>query len=257
MQKTERTKKASKTPVIVTFDIETTPIIAYSWDLYPNALSHDNIIQDWSIICAAWKEVGKDKVDLVSIKKVGDDYHVVKTLRDVLANADIIVGHNIDKFDMKKLNTRLIYHRLPPLPKIPTIDTRKKAKEAAFTSNRMDYLCKFLFGEGKMPVHYDLWLDVMRGSKKAIKKMGEYNKVDVIRNEELYLLLRPYMKSHPHVAVLLNGEKTSCPKCGSTKLHKQKIRVTAAGGKYQGYQCQDCGSYHQTPVKKIEYGNCG
>jgi len=169
---------------IIVFDIETSPVIANTWTLYPKYLSHDNIIQDWFIICAAWKEVGKDKVHAVKIDKLGDDYNVVKTLRDALAEADVIVGHYIDKFDIKKLNTRLIYHGLDPLPKIPTVDTKKEAcKIGAFTSNKLDYLSKTLLGEGKIQVEFGLWLEVMKGSKKALKEMVEYNKVDVIRNE--------------------------------------------------------------------------
>ncbi len=235
---------------ILIFDIETSPVIANTWDLYPKYLSHDNIIQDWFIICAAWKEVGKDKVHTVQIKTLGDDYEVVKTLRDALAGADAIVGHYIDKFDIKKLNTRLIYHKLPPLPKIPTIDTKKEAsKIAAFTSNKLDYISKFLLGVGKIHVEYGLWLDVMKGSKKALKKMVEYNKVDVIRNEAVYLRLRPYMKSHPHKGVMEGADRNhSCPACGSISYKLNGTRISAAGIKKQECQCKKCYHYYKVPI---------
>lgn len=239
---------------IICWDVETAPIIANTWDLYPKYLSHDNIIQDWSIICGAWKEVGKETVHAVKIETIGDDYAVVSKLRDVLAGADAIVHHNGDSFDIRKLNARLIYHNLPPLPKIPTIDTKKEAKKiAAFSSNRLDYLAKFLCGEGKIHVEFGLWLDVMKGSKKALREMVEYNKVDVLRLEEVYLRLRPYMKSHPHHGVF-NGEDRnhSCTHCGSTKVKKNGIRVTAAGLKRQELQCQECGAYSRVPVPKEE-----
>jgi hypothetical protein len=230
---------------IIVFDIETSPVIANTWTLYPKYLSHDNIIQDWFIICAAWKEVGKDKVHAVKIDKLGDDYNVVKTLRDALAEADVIVGHYIDKFDIKKLNTRLIYHGLDPLPKIPTVDTKKEAcKIGAFTSNKLDYLSKTLLGEGKIQVEFGLWLEVMKGSKKALKEMVEYNKVDVIRNEGVYLKLRPFMKNHPHRGAMIGEERNcSCRACGSTNVKKNGIRHTAAGLKKQEIQCRECHSY--------------
>ena len=230
---------------IIVFDIETSPVIANTWTLYPKYLSHDNIIQDWFIICAAWKEVGKDKVHAVKIDKLGDDYNVVKTLRDALAEADVIVGHYIDKFDIKKLNTRLIYHGLDPLPKIPTVDTKKEAcKIGAFTSNKLDYLSKILLGEGKIQVEFGLWLEVMKGSKKALKEMVEYNKVDVIRNEGVYLKLRPFMKNHPHRGAMIGEERNcSCRACGSTNVKKNGIRHTAAGLKKQEIQCRECHSY--------------
>jgi len=239
---------------IIVWDIETTPIIANTWDLYPKYLSHDNIIQDWTIICGAWKEIDKTTVHAVKVDNVGDDYEVVKKLREVLASADVLVHHNGDRFDIKKLNARLIFHNLPPLPKIPTVDTLKEAKKiAAFTSNRLDYLSKFLIGEGKIHVEYGLWLDVMKGSKKALKEMVEYNKVDVLRLEAVYLRLRPYMKSHPHHGAL-NGEdrNCSCTHCGSTKVKKNGIRVTAAGLKKQELQCQNCGAYMRVVMPKEE-----
>lgn len=238
---------------VLIFDIETSPIIANTWDLYPKYLSHDNILQDWFIICAAWKEVGKDKVHTVKIQTLGDDFEVVKTLRDALAGADVIVGHYIDKFDIKKLNTRLIYHGLDPLPKIPTVDTKKEAcKIGAFTSNKLDYLSKFLTGQGKIHVEFGLWLEVMKGSKKALKRMVDYNKVDVIRNEEVYLKLRPFMKNHPHKGVLDGEDRNcSCQKCGGTKVKKNGIRITAAGLKKQEIQCNSCGAYSQVPFKVL------
>lgn len=237
---------------IIVFDIETAPVVAYTWDLYPKYLSPDNIVSDWFMICAAWKEVGKDKVHAVKIDTVGDDYNVVKTLRDALADADVIVGHYIDKFDMKKLNARLIFHGLDPLPRIPTVDTKKEAsKVAAFTSNKLDYLSKILTGEGKIHVEYGLWVDIMKGSKKALREMVAYNKVDVIRNEAVYLKLRPFMKNHPHKGVLDGQDRLgSCPNCGSTKFKLNGIRITATGLQRQECQCGKCHGYFRIPVKK-------
>lgn len=238
---------------IVFFDIETSPIIAATWGLYNQNLSHDNILKDWFMICAAWKYSDSSKVHAVAITKPDDDLNVVKTLRDALAKADIIVGHNSDKFDIKKLNARLIYHGLDPLPHIPTIDTLKEVRKiAAFTSNRLDYLTKRLVGVGKIHVDYSLWLKALKGDKKAIKEMVDYNKVDVERLEQLYEVLRPYMKQHIHIGVL-NGHdrKESCPKCGSVKIKRNGIRVTAAGMKKQECQCQKCGGYFRLPMIKI------
>lgn len=239
---------------IICFDVETTPMIVHSWNLYPKYLSPDNIISDWSLISAAWKEVGKDRVHAAAISSVGDDFEVVRKLRDALADADVIVAHNGDKFDIKKLNTRLIIHGLPPLPKVPTVDTLKEVKKiASFSSNKLDYLSKVLIGQGKIEVSYGLWLDVMRGSKKALREMVEYNKVDVVRLEEVYLRLRPYMKSHPHTGVLIGEDRNlSCTHCGSVKVKKNGIRVTAAGLKKQECQCQNCGAYMRVPVPKVE-----
>lgn len=239
---------------IICFDIETQPMVVHTWGLDPGYVSHDNIISDWALISAAWKEVGKERVHAAVVKEVGDDYEVVSKLRDALAEADVWVSHNGDKFDIKKLNARIIYHGLPPLPLVPSVDTLKEIKKvAAFSSNKLDYLTKTLIGRGKIHVEYKLWLDVMRGSKKALKEMVEYNKMDVLRLEELYLRIRPYMKSHPHMGVM-NGldRNITCPRCGSDHVKKNGIRITAAGLKKQEIQCQSCGSFHRVMIPKEE-----
>ena len=243
-----------KTPKIIFFDIETTPVInmRFQYDR-SEYINHENIMQDWYICCAAWKELGSKKTHAVSMKKTGDDYHVVKTLRDALAKADIIAGHVIDRFDIRNLNARLIYHKLPPLPPIPTLDTFKLSKKiAGFTSNKLDYLSKFTGGGGKIHTDGQLWRDVVAGSKKALKDMVTYNKMDVIRNEEYYMELRPYIPSHIHVGVLKGEDRlNSCPKCGSTHFKRNGPRVTASGIKKQECQCQDCGGYFRLPMIKI------
>lgn len=238
---------------ILIWDIETAPLITAKFlhDKNPY-INHNSIQQDWFIICGAWKFAGDKKVQTVAINKVGDDFEVVKKLREVIASADIVVHHNGDKFDIKSLNTRLIYHNLPPLPQVASVDTLKEVKKiACFSSNKLDYLSKFLLGEGKMHVDFSLWLDILKGNKTALKKMVEYNKVDVIRLEEVYLRLKPYMKTHPHIGVL-NGKdrKCSCAKCGSEKLKRNGIRITAAGLKKQEVQCMNCGSYARIAIEK-------
>jgi uncharacterized protein YprB with RNaseH-like and TPR domain len=205
------------------------------------------------MICAAWKYSDEKKVHAVSIKKATDDKQVVKTLRDAIAKADIVVGHNSDKFDIKKLNARLLFHGLDPLPMVPSIDTLKEVRKiASFTSNRLDYLAKHLIGEGKIKTEYNLWLKAMTGDKKAIHEMVVYNKVDVIRLEQVYMRLRPFMKSHIHIGALKGKDRhESCPKCGSSNVKHNGIRVSAAGLKKQECQCQKCGGYFRIPVVKV------
>jgi len=237
---------------ILFWDIETSPIITNTWNLYPEVISHDSIVRDWSIICGCWKFLGDKKVQSTQITKPGNDYAVTKKLRDVVASADIIVHHYGDAFDLKKLNARIIYHGIEPLPNVVTVDTKKMAKKvAAFSSNRLDYLSKYFFGVGKVHVDYELWLKVMKGNKAALKEMVAYNKVDVIRLEEVYLRLLPYMKNHPHVGAMAGKDKNlSCPTCGSTHVKKNGLRYSAAGVAKQEVQCLDCYHYSKIPIKK-------
>lgn len=237
------------TPKIVVWDIETSLMEVPTFSLWPKYIPHNQIIHDWYLICACWKELGKKKIHSTSVlddpkrfkKDYRDDYHVVKTIRDMLDDVDILIHHNGDRFDIKKFNSRLIYHDLEPLPKIVSIDTLKVAKNIAkFTSNRLDYLGVHLGVGGKLATTPGLWFEVMKGSDKAVKEMVKYNKVDVQVLEDVYMKLRKYMPSHPNVA---QPYTMNCTKCGSGNVHKHKVRVAASGVRRQQYQCQDCGGY--------------
>jgi DNA polymerase elongation subunit (family B) len=234
-------------PKIIVVDIETSAMLTATFSLYPENIGHNNIVQDWFIICAAWKELGSKKVESIAITKPGDDKAVVKKLREVLANADIIIGHNYNSFDRRKVNARLIYHRLPPLPQVHIVDTLREIKKVAvFSSHRLDYLSKHLLGAGKMETSAGLWLRAMNADKKAIKEMVSYNKIDVVRNEEVYTIIKPYLKSHPHTGAMMGLDRhLSCPKCGSLHFEKgrTKLRYTAAGIPRVQKQCIDCHSY--------------
>lgn len=238
---------------ILIWDIETWPIVATTWDLWPrNGLDHKNILSDWGIICAAWKWLGEKKVQASAISPTqpDNDFEVVFNLHAVLSEADVIVAHNGDEFDLKKFNSRAVKHGLPPIPPIKTIDTLKVAKKYfAFTSNRLDYLGRFLGVGRKIPTHFGMWLAIMKGDKDALAKMVKYNKQDVLLLEDVYLKLRPYMTDHPNENLSHNHE--SCPVCGSKKFMKQGVKYTRQGAK-QRYQCTSamCGAWFTGAVVK-------
>jgi DNA polymerase elongation subunit (family B) len=121
MTKSKETAKSK--PKVLFLDIETSPIIATTFSLYPDSINHSNILQDWYIICACWKWSGNKKVESVSSLKPTEDFLVTKKLAEAIAQADIVIGHNHKKFDLKKLNSRVIFHSLPPVPSVPMVDT--------------------------------------------------------------------------------------------------------------------------------------
>ena len=229
---------------ILFWDIETSLMKTYVFDLYPERIPMEDIIQDWWIICASWMTLEDTKVKAVSTlsdrerykKDFTDDYYVVKKLREVLEDVDLLIAHNGDKFDLKKFNARLMYHNLDPLPPIKTLDTLKEHKKIAkTTSNKLDYLGEFYKTGRKIETNKKLWRDISEGNRKAVKEMVTYNKQDVLLLRDVYLRERKYYKNHP----ILNNNVC---RCGSSNLHKRGIAVTKVG-KYQRYQCQDCGAW--------------
>lgn len=235
-------------PKILIWDIETTHNVVASFDLRDEYTPHTNIIQERYVVCACWKFLGEKKVYSVSTlddpkryaKNPHDDYHVIKTLHEVLSESDVIVAHNGDAFDKKYLETRILFHGLPALPPITSIDTYKVAKSRfKFNSNRLDYLGKFLGFGGKKSTPPGLWLDVLKGDPKAIQTMVDYNKRDVTLLESIFLKLRPYIQNH--ISRELFG-KVGCPRCGSHKIQSRGVH-RAITKIYQRFQCQSCSGW--------------
>lgn len=237
-------------PNIVLWDIETSHNILAKFDLREEYSNHNNILQERYMICAAWKTLG-GKMKAVSVlddprrfkKSPHDDRHVIETLHSALAEADTLVAHNGDRFDWKWLKGRVLVHGLPPLPPIPTIDTLKVARRNfMLNSNRLDYLGKLLGFGGKTTTPPGLWIDVLKGEKKAIKTMLAYNKRDVELLENVFLKLEAYVPNH--VSRQLLGDD-GCPQCGSLRMTKQGVRRTKAGV-YPRWKCENCGRWSQS-----------
>jgi len=228
------------------WDIETSKMLVRSFSLYPESISHEDIVEDWHIISAAYKWAGDDKVHVLTKTGRNNDYQLVKKMRKVLEEADLLIHHNGDRFDYPKLLSRMIEHDLPPLPKIRTYDTLKAARKAAFTSRRLDYLLTKLLDHGKMDNPKGLWNLATDGDKEAIAHMVEYNKVDVVLLEELYDILQPYnLIAHPNENLFSpDGSTDNCSHCGSSNLQKRGVQRTRLGI-YQRYQCKDCGGWSQ------------
>lgn len=240
----------TRRPRILLWDIETTPMIVTTWGLFKPHLDHANIRQESFIISGAWKWAEEDEVNAVSIniRNPKNDRPVISALHKVLSMADVLVGHNGDKFDLRKFNARAIYHNLRPLPPIPTVDTLKVARKLFyFNSNRLDYLGKFLCGTGKIPTNYDLWMKIMDKDAEALEKMVKYNKVDVLVLEKVYKRLRPYMRNHPNTA--LYRDAVCCAACGSEKYEKRGFHYLIATRR-QRYRCNECGAWWSGPVGK-------
>jgi DNA polymerase elongation subunit (family B) len=233
-------------PKIVIWDIETSHNLIAKFDLREEFTNPANVIQERYIICAAWKELGAKRTYAVSglddpkrfKTHPHDDKHVVTTLHGVLSAADAIVAHNGDKFDLRWLQGRMLFHGLPPLPPVKSIDTLKIARKAFFlNSNRLDYLGTYLGLGGKTSTPGGLWLDVLKGSKKAVRTMVEYNKRDVELLEQVFLKIRPFSTTalNYQLFALDNG----CPHCGSERFVACGYRYTTTQA-YRRFLCRAC-----------------
>jgi hypothetical protein len=222
---------------ILLIDIETSPIIGYSWGLYEVDLIKR--IKSFTILSVAYQWLGeKTKVLACDTQS---ELSLLKKLHALLDAADIVIAHNGDSFDIKKINTRFIIHNLTPPSPYRTIDTKKAAKSvAAFDSNSLNNLGLDM-SEGEKIKHrgFDMWEGCERGNKRDWADMKRYNKKDVDLLARVYLRLRPWMKNHPAVKYSTNA---ICDKCGSEQVQRRGEMVTKKV-RYQRYQCPSCGGW--------------
>lgn len=239
-----------KKPKIILFDLETSHNIVRAFSLY-GYNQPANIIKERYILTASWKELGKNKVHSVATVNKGkhdDDFNVVQKLRKVLSNCDAVVGHYSDKFDMRFLNARIIYHGLDPLPPIIQIDTYKIAKSKFnFNANRLDYLGQYLGVGRKNVVNRELWDRCEAGDRDAFQEMLMYNRQDVELLERIYLKLRPFVSAKLNRALF--ESRPVCEQCGSDHLHRHGESLTRVG-RYTRYQCQSCGHWFRDKKRK-------
>lgn len=176
------------------FDLEVSANIVFSWRIGRDIdLSPDNIIQERAIICACYKWEGEDKVHSLKWEK-GCDKDLLIRFSKIVDSADEIIGQNSDRFDIKWLRARCIYHGIPISPKFNSIDTLKMARAGFnFNSNKLDYMGQFLGVGKKIHTEYDLWKKIMMNNcTDSMKKMVTYCQQDVLLLEKVYNKLQPY-----------------------------------------------------------------
>mgnify|MGYP003645345268 CR=1 FL=1 len=231
------------------FDIETAPMIVYSWRVgYKLNIPTDNIIEDWKIICISYKWEGDDTVRNLTWDKDQCDKQMLIDFIKIANEADEIIAHNGDRFDIKKIRTRCIFHRIPMFPNYRSLDTLKKAKAGfSFNSNRLDYIARFL-GVGQKVEHegFDMWVKCLKGDEQALKDMVHYCDGDIVVLEDVYFVLQNYIKNNTHVGTHNGKLKASCPGCGSEDISLLKNNFTALGTIKRLIECNTCGYDYET-----------
>jgi len=235
-------------PRVLFFDIETAPNLAYVWGHYDqNVIAHE---REWYVLCVSYKWEGSPAktVGLTDFpenyaKDPEDDSMVVAEVHRLLDEADIVIAHNGDKFDIRKCNARFVAHDMAPPSPYHTVDTLKVARKYfMFNSNKLGDLGAHLGLGAKVSTGgFELWKGCMQGKPEAWKKMLKYAKQDTVLLEKVYLALRPWMTNHPN-RNNYGEDVDGCPSCGGTNLARSGTRTTQTM-RYQRYRCTDCSSY--------------
>lgn len=230
---------------IKTIDIETAPTIAYVWKGFKENIALNQVLRDGAIISFAAKDLGVKKVryqDNADKADFYDDADLVQALWHELDEADIVIGHNVNRFDVRKINARFLAHGLPPPSPYKTIDTYTAGRQvAAFWSQRLEWVAEVTTEQRKMKhgkyPGFELWRAALAGDPKAWAEMRKYNPQDCVTTEAYYLKLRPYIVGHPSLP--LYGDGDGCPRCGSHKLEEHGV-FRARTRVYPMYRCGSC-----------------
>lgn len=251
-------KPAQGRPYILILDIETLPMIGYMWGTYkqnisPSQLIEGSVMVSWS---AKWLFESEIKYDVMTPKEAlnRDDSRITKSIWDWVNKADIIVAHNGSQFDMPVLNTRFIIHGLKPPKPYQVIDTLRVIKSRnhgfKFSSNRLDSVCMDLGIPRKLHTDFSLWQGCMDGKQESLDQMAEYNRNDVGILEEVYVKLRPWIKSHPNIGLYVDTEGSVCPNCGNEEIEWDGEYYTMVS-RYSAFRCKKCGAIGRSRVTEL------
>jgi DNA polymerase elongation subunit (family B) len=238
-----------KKPRILLFDIETSPNLAYVWGKWEqNVISFK---KEWEMLSFAYKWLGEREVYCVTRQDHKDEKDLIKPLWELLDEADIVIAHNGDSFDNKKVRAKFVEHGLKPPSIYKTIDTKKIAKaNFQFNSNSLNDLGTTLkLGNKIQTGGFDLWLKCMAGDKKAWAQMAKYNKQDVVLLEKVYNKLKVWDPRHINLAAY-TAEKSNCPICHSPNIVNRGYSCTRTMQRPKRV-CKDCGHWHLGAGRKI------
>lgn len=245
---------------VVTLDIERIPgrhstwhrgqtITGPFWDLneikaWTGKRIHADDVAEWPrTICAAWKWYDSADVSFAAEWQVGGYDGFMRAVWDVFDRADLIIGHNADRFDARHLMGGWAEMGLPAPSPYKIVDTLKIARGSfAYESNTLDALNKRLGIDSKTD-KYDVKIAraAVNGDKEAQAQLESYNRGDIVASEALFDRLRPYARNIPHLG-MWSDDELACPSCGHTMTATGKT-VHANVQRYEHLHCDNCGAH--------------
>lgn len=230
--------------VIKFWDTEFTPNKGFFWGLWDQNIAPSFIEESQRMLCYGVKTY-KKPVSVVD-ERVGRK-EMLTQLRDELTGVDLLVSWNGAKYDTRMANREFVKEGLTPPAPYKEVDLMRIVKQRfAFPSNKLDYVAQEL-GVGKKvdTGGFGLWKGVMAGDEAAWKKMRRYQKQDVVLLEELFEILKPWIRM-PHPVTDKAG--LVCRNCGGTHLQSRGVSKTLQG-EYPRFQCMKCSTWMRGPAR--------
>jgi len=231
---------------LLVLDIEWSPATAYVWRMFDENISPDQLIDPGGLLCFCAHWVGSKHFIFYSEWEHGKQAMAV-ALRELLDEADAVIGYNSNKYDLPKIKGHLLLEGLPAFAPPTSIDLIKTVKGLGFVMNRLAYIAPLLQVGSKMKHEgFSLWRSVLEGDVKAQTRMKKYCIQDVKVTAALYNKIKGYIVNHPHIG----EEKGACGSCGSNNVQSRGYRRSKFF-KTQRLQCQDCGGWSLGTRQKV------
>lgn len=244
-------------PAILMFDLELSPALGWTyraWDA--NIIAWEKQQQ---IMSVAYKWLllpnGNDATpgwigaiqDPNFVPDGYNEHYVVERLHALFEAADIVIAHNLARFDRKHSQSAFLRCGLGPVSPYQEIDTLKVSRRELFELRySLDHLTKVwgIASKGEA-VGIDTWLAALRGDPEAWERIRVYNIDDVIALQDMYLTLRPWMgipgkPGHPNLGHYF--DRPVCSKCGSEDFTDRGEHRTTVS-EFVSIRCNNCGGY--------------
>ena len=228
---------------LLLLDIETAPNIAYTWGLYNQNISINQISKAGYMLCWAAKWLGEDTMAFASLRR--GRVSMLERMHRLLSEADAVITYNGKKFDIPTLNKEFLVAGMKPPAPYKHIDLYQIIRSTfRFASNKLDWISQQLeVGHKVEHKGFDLWLGCMAGNLEDWKIMEEYNRHDVTLLEEAYTIVQPWIRTHPSHGA--HSDAAVCPKCGSDDYQHRGFAFTNML-KYRRYRCNACGGWFRS-----------
>jgi hypothetical protein len=242
-------------PKILIWDVEvsTVQLLIQNYGLknYIKYFNPQDIKRDWVLLSVAWKWHGDKYCHCVSVKPESplNDKGVVDSFYSVLQEADIIIGHNIKAFDVKKFNSKVVEYGYAPVmfKSNQVVDTLTLCRKYfKFSSNKLSYVAQKLGLDAKD--ESPEWDKVLAGDEDEIRYMRKYNKQDVIVNEQIYDKIKGWHETHFNLNAIAKIVDTEglpvnvCQTCLSPSVWSKGFVMMANGKKKRRWKCNNCGA---------------
>jgi DNA polymerase elongation subunit (family B) len=250
------TDNIAKIPRVLVFDVETSLMQVLAFSLFKPVIPHECIQTKSHLLSWAGKWLNEPDIfgGVLTLEEAKDhnDERIVKDLWQKFEEADVIIAHNSKRFDRKVANARFVLNGLKPPSPYNMIDTLEIAKkEFKFSSNRLDHLGKIIVNDEKLHTNIQLWIDCFNGDGDALDEMYTYNKQDVVLLEEVYHELKPWMNSHPNMAVFAETHEPVCTVCLSDDITETKSYYVTPAGRFTSVRCNKCGAISRRRISEL------